>query len=197
MQQLYFKLEHGRLRPWASYRPIFDARPIVDFGTDAIYPSCDSPNPYSGYKWVLLDDWTCEDSALLRKNYTEKFLPEFEKLRLAIVNGIIPEFNEINSLHQFVAIYHADGLIFQKRAKSYGGPGDRNPYFDFIFNVHSSRGVKRLSFIFEEMENWDLPKGVKAVLEAAKEKELMDVEADEVFEAYCNEIRIANKLMKI
>lgn len=127
LQQLYFKLEHGRLRPWASYRPIFDARPIVDFGTDAIYPSCDSPNPYSGYNWVLLDDWTCEDSVLLRKNYTEKFLPEFEKLRLAIVNGIIPEFNEINSLHQFVTIYHADGLIFQKRAKSYGGPGDRNP----------------------------------------------------------------------
>lgn len=57
--------------------------------------------------------------------------------------------------------------------------------------------MKRLSFIFDEMENWDLPKGVKAVLEAAKEKELMDVEADEVFEAYCNEIRIVNKLMKI
>lgn len=197
LQELYFKVEKGRLRPWASYRPIFDARPIVNFGTDAIYPSCDSPNPYSGYKWVFLDDWTCEDSARLRKNYIEKFLPEFERLRLAIVNGIIPEFNEINSLDQFITIYHENGLIFHRKAKSYGGPGDRNPYFDFIFNVHSSRGMKRLALVFNEMENWDLPKNVKALLEKAKKKELTNFEADEIFEAYCNEIRIVNKLLKI
>ena len=196
LQELYFKVEKGRLRPWASYRPIFDTRPIVTFGTDAIYPSCDSPNPYSGYNWVFLDDWTCEDSTHLKNNYMEKFLPEFEKLRLAIVNGIIPDFNEIKSLDKFITIYYDKGLIFQERAKSYGGPGDRNPYFDFILNVHFSRGMKRLALIFKEMENWDLPKGVNTLLEQVKNKELTDFEADEVFEAYCNEIRIANKLMK-
>lgn len=165
LQEFYFRVEKSRLRPWASYRPVFDSRPIVEFGTDGIYPSCNSLNPYSGYKWVCLEDWTCEDSACLRKNYTEKFVPEFEKLRLAIVNGIIPEFNEINSLDKFITIYQTDRLIFQRKAKRYGGPGDRNPYFDFISNVHSSHGVKRLFLIIKEMENWDLPKVVKEYLE--------------------------------
>lgn len=195
LQEFYFRVEKSKLRPWASYRPVFDSRPIVEFGTDGIYPSHDLINPYRGYKWICLDDWSCENSARLNKNYTEKFLPDFEKLRLSIVNGILPEFNEINSLDKFITIYRTDGLIFQKKAQAYT-QGCGNFYFDFISNVCSSHGVKRLSLIIKEMENWDLPKVVKEYLEESKEKKLMDCEADKIFDEYCNRIRIANKLIK-
>ena len=34
LQEFYFKVEVSKLRPWVSYRPVFDARPIVSFGSD-------------------------------------------------------------------------------------------------------------------------------------------------------------------
>lgn len=54
LQEFYFRVEVGKLRTWASYRPVFDSRWIVSFGTDSICVS-DCKNPYKGFGWCFFE----------------------------------------------------------------------------------------------------------------------------------------------
>lgn len=193
LQEFYFRVEVSKLRPWVSYRPVFDSRPIVSFGTDGIYVH-DCLNPYKGFAWCSLEDWYIEDNKRRYSNFQNKFLPDFERLRSSIVNGVLPEMNELHSLDDFIKLYETNGLLFQKQIKSYD-TSDR--YGDFISNVSLSSGKERMNIIMEEMEKWDLqnlPKIVREYLESYKECSYTDDEADKIFYEYCNKIRIANKL---
>ena len=62
---------------WVLFRPVFDTRPIVTFGTDYIHTH-DCLDPCRGYGWVTLPDWHCGDTERAYKSYTEKFIPGFE-----------------------------------------------------------------------------------------------------------------------
>ena len=193
LQEFYFMIEVNRLRPWVSYRPVFDTRPIVTFGTDNVYVQ-DCLNPYSGYGWVTLPDWHCDDAERTYKSYTENFLPRFEKLKSSIRNAILPELNKMCSLDQFITAYQSDELLFEKRIQSNVGAG---LYFGFIAGVRYSRGMERLDLVRTEMAEWgvgNLPKPVREYLQELEGKVFTDQEADELFEGYCNKIREANKL---
>lgn len=190
LQEFYFKVEVSRLRPWVSYRPVFDTRPIVTFGTDNIYTH-DCLDLYRGFGWVTLPDWCCGDTERTYKSYTEKFLPGFEKLKASISNAVLPELNKMCSLDQFIAAYQANDLLFKYRAQSYISAG---LYFDFISGVRYSHGMERLSLVMKEMEDWSLPKGVREYLQGLEGKCFTDDEADKLFDRYCNKIREANKL---
>lgn len=190
LQEFYFKVEVSRLRPWVSYRPVFDTRPIVTFGTDNIYTH-DCLDPYRGYGWVTLPDWYCGDTGRTYKNYTEKFLPRFEALKASILNAVLPELNKMCSLDQFIAAYQANDLLFKGRVQSYASAG---LYFDFISGVRYSHGMERLNLVMREMGEWSLPKVVREYLQGLEGKCFTDDEADKLFDGYCNKIREANKL---
>lgn len=193
LQEFYFKVENSRLRPWISYRPVFDARGIVTFGTDAIYVH-DCLNPYMGFSWVCLEDWYIEDDERKYNNYQNQFLPAFEKLKTSIVNGVLPEINGIHSLDDFMHLYESNGLLFQTKIQSYTSA---DIYYDFISKVKRSSGKERMDFIVQEMESWELqglPKIVREYLESCKDFICTDEEADKFFYEYCNKIRISFKL---
>lgn len=190
LQEFYFKVEVNKLRPWVSYRPVFDTRPIVTFGTDNIYTH-DCLDPYRGFGWVTLPDWCCGDTERIYKSYTEKFLPGFEKLKTSISNAVLPELNKMCSLDQFIAAFQANDLLFEKRVRSYTSAG---LYFDFISDVRYSHGVERLNMVMKEMRDWSLPKVVREYLQELEGKRFTDDEADALFDGYCNKIREANKL---
>lgn len=193
LQEFYFKVEVDRLRPWVSYRPVFDTRSIVTFGTDNTYIQ-DCLNPYKGYGWVTLSDRYCNDAERTYENYREKFLPRFEALKSSITNAFLPELKKMHSLDQLIAAYESDELLFAKRIQSYFGAG---LYFKFITGVRYSRGMERLNLVMKEMTEWgfcNLPKPVREYLQELEGKRFTDHEADELFEGYCNKIREANKL---
>lgn len=190
LQEFYFKIEASRLRPWVSYRPVFDARDIVTFGSDNIYPPC--RDAYRGYGWVTLPEFHCGDAEQTYKSYTEIFLPRFEALKASIWNAVLPELNEMCSLDQFIAAYQSNDLLFEKRIQSKIGA---ESYFGFINSVRNSRGRERLDLVMKEMtEEWNLPKAVRKYLQELEGKCFADEEADELFDGYCNKIREANKL---
>lgn len=196
LQEFYFKVQENRLRSWVSYRPVFDTRPIVSFGTDGIYPH-DCLDPYRGFGWVTFPDWHCRDTGRQYKNYTEKFLPRFEELKKSILNGVLPELNEMHSLDQFISAYKSNELLFEKRIQTYMGA---DSYFSFISGVRYSHGMERLDLIRKEMEEWglcSLPKAVREYLQALEGKRFTDSEADTLFHGYCNKIREANKLQTV
>lgn len=62
LQEFYFSVQTGKLRPWVSCRPVFDSRCIVAFGTDSISMK-DSMNPYSGFGWCFFDGSYSEDAS--------------------------------------------------------------------------------------------------------------------------------------
>lgn len=193
LQEFYFKVEGSKLRPWVSYRPVYDARHIFSFGTDGIHVH-DCLNPYMGFSWVCLEDWYIKDDARKYENFQNKFLPQFERLKNSIVNGILPEMDEMHSLDDFIRLYETNGLLFQKRIELYNTSGR---YYDFISRVKRSSGKARMDFIIQEMERWDLknlPKIVREYLQGCKDRICTDDEADKSFYEYCNKIRITNKL---
>ena len=193
LQEFYFKVEVSRLRPWVSFRPVFDTRPIVTFGTDHIHTH-DCLDPWRGYGWVTLPDWHCGDTERAYKSYTEKFIPGFEALKASILDAVLPQFNEMRSLDQFITAYQSNDLLFGKRIQSYVGAGS---YFVFINSVSHSHGMERLDLVMKEMEDWDfcnLPKAVREYLLELKEKRFTDDEAATLFVGYCDKIREPNKL---
>ena len=190
LQEFYFKVEVSRLRPWVSYRPVFDTRPIVTFGTDNIYTH-DCLDPYRGYGWVTLPDWYCGDTGRTYKSYTEKFLPRFEALKTSILNAILPELNKMCSLGQFTTAYQSNDILLEKKVQSYPGAG---LYFGFINGVRHSCGMERLNLVMREMGDWSLPKAVREYLQELEGKRFTDDKADALFDGYCNKIREANKL---
>lgn len=193
LQEFYFRVETSKLRPWISYRPVFDARSVASFGTDAI-GVYDCLNPYMGFSTIGLEDWYIKDDERKYKNYQNKFLPRFEKLKTSIINGVLPEMNEIHSLDDVMHLYESNGLLFQKEIQSYTCAGT---YYDFISKVKRSSGKERMDFIVQEMERWmlgGLPKIVREYLESYKDSICTDEEADKFFYEYCNKIRISFKL---
>ena len=178
---------------WVSFRPVFDTRPIVTFGTDHIHTH-DCLDPCRGYGWVTLPDWHCGDTERAYKSYTEKFIPGFEALKASILDAVLLQLNEMRSLDQFITAYQSNDLLFGKRIQSYVGAGS---YFGFINGVRHSHGMERLDLVMKEMEDWDfcnLPKAVREYLLELKEKRFTDDEADTLFVGYCDKIREANKL---
>lgn len=192
LQEFYFKVEVSRLRPWVSYRPVFETRPIVTFGTDNISHDC--LNPYRGYGWVTLPDWYCGNTEQTYKSYIEKFLPRFEALKASILNAVLPELNRMHSLDQFITAYQSNDLLFEKKVQSNVGAG---LYFGFINGVRHSHGMERLDLVMKEMRDWgfcNLPKAVREYLQEMEGKRFTDDEADVLFDGYCNKIREVNKL---
>lgn len=195
LQEFYFRVEVSKLRPWISYRPVYDSRSILGFGTDGICVQ-DCKNPYKGFAWCGLDYWYSEDTALKYRYFQNRFLPAFEGLKKSIVYGVLPEMNELHSLDDFIHLYQTNGMLFQQNIHAYDSPGR---YFDFILKVRTTRGKARMDYIVQEMERWDLrnlPKIVREYLEGYKGCICTDDEADQIFNEYCNKIRIANKLIK-
>ena len=182
MQKFYFRSEGNKLRPWISYRPIYDTMPIVSFGTDGIYVH-DCLNPYRGFSTISFEG----DS----DNFQNQFIPQFEILKRSIINGVLPEMNKIHSLEDVIHLYEMDGLLFQQRIRTYQCS---QHYYEFISKVHQSSGRKRMAFIIEEMNGWKLPKIVQECLESYNDEIVTNIAADKFFEEYCNKIRIANKL---
>ena len=86
LQEFYFKVEVSKLRPWVSYRPVFDARPIGSFGSDGPTGS-KYDDPYRGFRWCSIDHWDSEDDVLKEKEYQRQFLPAFEALKNSIANA--------------------------------------------------------------------------------------------------------------
>lgn len=193
LQEFYFSVQVGKLRPWVSYRPVFDSRCIVAFGTDSI-PMKDSTNPYSGFGWCFFDGIYSKDASGRLKNYERQFLPRFERLKSSIVNGLLPEMDSLRSLDDFIRLYENDGMLFSSPIHVYDSPGR---YFDFISGVNSARGKERMELVFSAMSKWglqNLPKTVKEYLEEHIGRIDTDDEADKVFHEYCNKIRMAYKL---
>lgn len=180
LQEFYFRVEATRLRPWVSVRPVFDARNIVTFGADCICIK-DTKSPYCGFWWVTFDDDKTVD------------IDKLERLRDSIINGIIPELDELCSLEKFIQLYNDNGLLFQKEIRF---KGNEEIYYDFIENVVCNTGIKRMEIIIKDMvyELQILPKAVREYLESYKGKLVSDAEADIVFEEYCNIIRKVNNL---
>lgn len=188
LQQFYFQLRTCGLRPWVSYRPVFDTRCIVSIGTDNTGALI---GPYSGFKWLYLKSYGSNDYERMYKDYTHNVLPAFEKLKQSIINGIIPEFNKINSLDKLITAVNKNDLIFNRKPTDFA-----KRYLDFILQVSASSGVERMSIIIKETEIWELPKIVKKHLDRLDLNTITDEEADCAFDVYCNKIRIANKLIK-
>lgn len=182
MQEFYFRSEGNKLRPWITYRPIYDARPIADFGTDSIYTH-DCLNPYRGFSVIFFEGNS--------DNFQNQFIPRFEILKHSIINGVLPEMNKIHSLEDVIHLYEMDGLLFQKKIRNYTGS---QRYYEFISKVNQSIGKKRMAFIIEEMNGHELPKIVQEYLESYNDEIATDTVADKFFDEYCNKIRIANKL---
>lgn len=74
MQQFYFRGEAWgetyKLRPWISYRPVYDARPVLCFGTDGIYVN-DCLNPYTGFSPIYWD--------ISRADFQNRFFPGLKR----------------------------------------------------------------------------------------------------------------------
>lgn len=188
LQEFYFKVETYKLRPWVSVRPVFDARNIVTFGADNIYTQ-DAENPCYGYGWVTFG----VGQPVGISEWNEKILPKLFGLKSSIVNGVLPELNVLGSLDVFLQFYKENGLLFGKRIQS-----DTKMYFDFIAGVCVTEGMERMTRILNEMEPWDLqnlPKDVREYLQSCKDKLASDVEADKIFDEYCDKIRVAYKLI--
>ena len=118
LQEFYFKVEVSKLRPWVSYRPVFDARPIVSFGSDG--PNgAKYENPYRGFRWCSIDYWYTEDDVLKEKYYQRQFLPQFEALKSSIVNGLLPEMDAMRSLDDFIQLYESCGKLFGEPIRHY------------------------------------------------------------------------------
>ena len=193
LQEFYFKVEVSKLRPWVSYRPVFDARPIVSFGSDG--PNgAKYENPYRGFRWCSIDYWYTEDDVLKEKYYQRQFLPQFEALKSSIVNGLLPEMDAMRSLDDFIQLYESCGKLFGEPIRHYD---ISHTYFPFISGVNTASGKERMELILSEMGGtWlpTLPKIVKKYLESHMGGMDTDSEADRIFHAYCNQVRIAYKL---
>ena len=188
LQQFYFRIEASRLRPWITYRPVYDSRETANFGTDRI-DVYDYSNPYTGFSWVCLEDW--DDAERSKRNFQGQFLPKFENLKQSIIKGVLPEMNKINSLEDFISLYETNGLLFQKKIRFYH---NSDHYYKFIDKVKQSSGRERMKLIIKEMGDWELPKAVQEYLESHKDKLNTEMAADKIFDEYCNKVRIANKL---
>ena len=194
LQEFYFKVEVSGLRPWVSYRPVFDARRVWNFGTDMIPTGDDIGNPYRGFCSCSIDYWYTENDALKEKYYQCQFLPQFEALKSSIVSGLLPEMDAMCSLDDFIQLYESRGNLFGEPIHHYD---TCHRYFPFISGVNTASGKERMELILSEMnEAWlpDLPKVVREYLEAHMDGTDTDSEADKVFHEYCNKVRIAYKL---
>lgn len=185
LQEIYFKVENNRLRTWISYRPIFDVRDIVSFGCDSIYTN---KNVYAGFRWILMKD---EET---HKDCFDKLLDDFKNLKISIREGILHEFDQITSLDIFLQACEQNHIFFQKEAQSYQG---FPIYYEFMKNVHRSKGKRRLHMIVDAMKGWNLPMSVRECLEDTELDNFSDTEADERFYRLCDSIRVYYKLKKI
>lgn len=193
LQEFYFKVEVSKLRPWVSYRPVFDARPVMNFGSDGSN-GAKYDDPYRGFSWCSIDYWYTDNDTLKEKNYQHKFLPAFEALKNSIVNGLLPEMDAVHSLDDFIQLYESQGSLFGKPISFYD---ISNTYFPFISGVNAASGKKRMELILSEMSgDWlpSLPKIVREYLQAHMGVINTDHEADIIFHEYCNQVRMAYKL---
>ena len=193
LQEFYFKVEVSKLRPWVSYRPVFDTRPIGSFGSDGP-TGAKYEDPYRGFCWCSIDHWFSEDNVLKEKEYQRQFLPAFEALKSSIVNGLLPEMDAMRSMDDFIQLHEFQGRLFGKTIHAYDGSGQ---YFSFISDVHTASGKRRMELICSEMSGaWlpTLPKNVREYLEARMGLIDTDSEADRIFHEYCNQVRTAYKL---
>ena len=193
LQEFYFKVEASKLRPWVSYRPVFDARPIVSFGSDGP-TGAKYEEPYRGFSWCSIDHWYTEDDVLKKKIYQRQFLPAFEALKNSIVNGLLPEMDAMRSLDDFIQLHESRGRLFGKPIGLYD---NSHTYFPFISGVHTASGKRRMELICSEMGGvWlpALPKIVREYLQAHMDEINTDSEADRTFHEYCNQVRTAYKL---
>lgn len=194
LQKFYFKVEVSKLRPWVSYCPVFDARPIVSFGSDGQASAEEYETSYRGFKWCSINHWYAEDDMLKEKIFQCQFLPKFEALKSSILNGLLPEMDAMRSLDDFIQLYEAQGRLFGKPIDHYD---ISHTYFPFISSVNTASGKKRMELILSEMSgDWlpTLPQIVKKYLEAHTDGIYTDSEADRIFHEYCNQVRIAYKL---
>lgn len=193
LQEFYFKVEVSKLRPWVSYRPVFDARPIVSFGSDGP-TGAEYEAPYRGFSWCSIDHWYTEDDVLKEKNFQRQFLPEFEALKSSILNALLPEMDAMRSLDDFIQLYESGGRLFGKPMGLYDAS---HTYFPFISGVNAASGKKRMELILSEMSGaWlpTIPKIVKEYLQAHTDGIHTDSEADRIFHEYCDQVRMAYKL---
>ena len=192
LQEFYFKVEVSKLRPWVSYRPVFDARRVWNFGSDG--QGGGKEESYRGFRWCYLKHWYSEDDALKEKDYQRQFLPKFEALKSSIVNGLLPEMDAMRSLDDFIQLYESCGKLFGEPIRNYD---ISDTYFPFISGVHGASGKKRMELILSEMgRTWlpTLPKIVREYLESHMDGMDTDGEADRIFHEYCNKVRMAYKL---
>ena len=152
---------------------------------------------YTGLFDDLFAEYTSgytEDDVLKEKYYQRQFLPQFEALKSSIVNGLLPEMDAMRSLDDFIQLYESCGKLFGEPIRHYD---ISHTYFPFISGVHGASGKKRMELILSEMGGtWlpTLPKIVKKYLESHMGGMDTDSEADRIFHAYCNQVRIAYKL---
>lgn len=192
LQEFYFKVEVSKLRPWVSYRPVFDARRVWNFGSDG--QGGGKEESYRGFHWCYLEHWYSADDALKEKDYQRQFLPQFEALKSSIVNGLLPEMDTMRSLDDFIQLYESCGKLFGEPIRHYD---ISHTYFPFISGIYGALGKKRMELILSEMDGtWlpTLPKIVREYLESHTEGIKTDSEADRIFYAYCNQVRMAYKL---
>ena len=193
LQEFYFKVEVSKLRPWVSYRPVFDARRVWNFGSDGPH-GAKVEELYRGFRWCSIDYWYTEDDVLKEKYYQRQFLPQFEVLKSSIQNGLLPEMDAMSSLDDFIQLHESGGRLFGKPMDHYD---ISQTYFPFISGVNAASGKKRMELILSEMSGaWlpTLPKIVKEYLQAHTDGIHADSEADRIFHEYCNQVRMAYKL---
>ena len=68
-------------------------------------------SPYHGYGWVTFP----VGQTMEMTEYEEQILPQLDRLKNSIINGIFPELDEICSLEKLMQLYRDNGLLFQKR----------------------------------------------------------------------------------
>ena len=193
LQEFYFKVGVSGLRPWVSYRPVFDARRVWNFGTYMI-PTGDFKSPYRGFCSCSFDQWYAADDVLKEKYYQSQFLPQFEALKGSIANGLLPEMDAVHSLDDFIRLHESRGMLFGNPMDAYD---TSRIYFSFISGVIAASGKKRMELILSKMSgSWlpALPKIVREYLAAHTGRIDTDSEADRMFHEYCNKVRTAYKL---
>ena len=194
LQEFYFRVEVSKLRPWVIYRPVFDARPIVSFGSDGPHGvRCEES--YRGFRWCSIDHWYSENDAWKEKEFQSQFLPEFEALKNSMVNGLLPEMDAMRSLDDFIQLHESGGRLFGQPMDCY----DHNHiYFPFIYGIHAASGKRRMELLYSEIMDGDwlptFPKTVREYWEAHMGKIHTDSEANRIFHEYCDQVRMAYKL---
>lgn len=183
LQYFYFRLEKYKLRPWVYYLPIFEPDSFLSFGSDA----CDD----TGFQWIALGEFFNQD--IQRQNYTSKVLPAFERLKASIVDRLLPEMDKMQSLAQFIDCCGAKQPIFGQAEPMYA------VHFAYIAKVYAARGQVRLALLQERMKQFEqvYPKQAVQYLKSQNSASLTEEQADQVFAEFCNQMRVANKLVKI